>query len=737
MARLPQITADARLPADSGAAMADARYPLSTVGANVARLGEKGVDLAGTALVAQVHAQDQADATRAIAETTQKLDTLRQDLERDPNYLGREQKFNDAARQLETETTSALSPRAAAMFQERLAGLYQAQAHGVRTQARKDQTDELRVQLDENTNALLDAAVQAKNPIERQMKLDAVKAALTGARETGVISGAQEIALTKAKLEKFDEIQVSRYMRTNPSAAIRMLDDRAATPNLDPLRREQLKINAQVRLEQMSALAKADAHAEVSSVIDAFRRGNLQPANLDAAERKAASFPDLAKTLAGEKYVYNQAADFAAKDVPEQQRIITSMRESEQAGRATPTDTRLRDAYEHLSTSLARSFTADPMATAMQRNTAAADTYAAASRDYAAATTESARTEAQSRFQASLDELVTTQQKNGVPPHAIQLLPKASATAIEANVNQQTGQARVDLVQALKTQYAARWPLIYRQLNAGQKLPADVKILASAELSNADALSVQRAMTLTEKQRAEMVPAPTDRTAIRDTLAKEGQAAREALARVPDGGAAAYGDLANAAHQVADYLYGTKAAASPEEAARRAWGIVFNDHWSVAGSVAIRKENGVPLADPNLVRSFQDYWKQKLLPEFGLAVPPPTPGIAHLDDAQRVAMSRRTLGSSGYWVADGQDRGMVLLDGAGIPARDANGRAIAYTWREILSDQSFLNWQSGQWRQRETEGEKAAPSLLLPSAPPASRDRIEQTPAYRRRLEGR
>lgn len=695
MAKLPQFVSEARLPATGGAAEIDRRFPIDGGGRAIGALADKAVDVAGTALIAAVHAREEGEVTAAIADTTQKLDTLRLELDKDPDYLGREPKFNAAAREIESAAVGAMSPNAARAYRQRLAGLYASQAHSVRWQAVKDQNDALRVDLDGSIDTMLESALGSRNKAERLAQLGAIEDAINRARDTGVLTYAQAKQYHKAKLEKFDELTVSRVMRTAPGAALTLLNDRDATPNLDPLRREQLKISATARAEQMSALAKSDARAEVASAIDAFGKGNLNPSNLTAAREKARAFPELSKQLAHAEYVYGQTHDFAAKSQAEQADLIAAMRRDEGRGSATPTDTALRDAYEKIHAATARAYRADPGATALQRNAPGAERLALAERAYAEAASPEAREDAGARFRQALLDLQHFQQTDGgLPPVLTRLLPKATADMLETNFNKLAGQPRLDFLEAQRNKYGALWPEILRQLDEGKKLPADVKILGAIPgpfRAGPAAALVQQALAIPEKQRAELVPEEGVRKRIPVLVGEAAQPLRETMRRTP-GEMEAYGDYAEAIARTAEYLLGTKRASSPEDATRKAYKLIVDDHWAVAGNVRIPKIDGRPVADPTTVAGYAEYLKRNL-DQYYLAIPEATGPLAQVPELRRLQMWRDHLKAYGTITADRFENGVVLRDGEGRVVRGQNGQAIAATWAEIENDRDFRAWQ--------------------------------------------
>jgi len=698
MARLPQILSEARIPSVGGAV--EDRGAAGVEGLAIARLGGEVVNLASTVLAIERKARDENDVLAAYTDMTQKLDAYRIELDKDPDYASRELKFNAYAKGLEAEHAPKLSRAAKFDFNRRIGSLYASQAHSVRNEARRDELASMRVDLDASVTAMLDSAVTARNGLERRVKIDAIQEAIGRAAATGVLSSAQAKAFHKETLGKLDEVTAMRAMRTNPGQAIRLLDDRAATPSLDPIRREQLKIQAQGRLEQMGALAKADTAAGVAAVIDAFSKGNLKPANLEDVRAKALAFPKLSQQLHQAEYVYNSAADFTAKSIPEQRTIIASAAESEKAGRATPTDTALRDAYEKIHANLVKSYAADPGATAMRRAPAVAEALAVAERALAdPAATPADRAAATERFRAGIDTLADQQRADGQPEHRIRFLTKPGAEALEAGL-QGPGPKALAILQAQRDAYGpVLWSRVLRQLDEGKKLPMAVKILGAMPgnlAGSKDAITIMEAMSLPDAKIDELIPDKDARSKFKELAGASGEAARLTMSRTP-GEIEAYADYASTAQRVAEYLFATKRASSPEAATRAAWNIVWGNHWAAAGTVRVPKVDKVPVIDPDMVSAFGDYVRVNL-GAYYLAAPAAHYATRLLSEAQRLDQWRSHLARFGALTVDRAETGVMLRDGEGMPVRGRNGQVIGASWTEIAADKAFQAWWRSQQR---------------------------------------
>ena len=159
----------------------------------------------------------------------------------------------------------------------------------------------------------------------------------------------------------------------------------------------------------------------------------------------------------------------------------------------------------------------------------------------------------------------------------------------------------------------------------------------------------------------------------------------------PSPAAAPGADYADTAKRVAEYLYGTRRASSPEAATSQAWDIVFNNHWATAGTVRIPKIDKVPVADPTMVAAYGEYFRQNL-DKFYLAVPAPGPATARLTEQQRLDQWKNHLKNYGAFTADRAETGVMFRDGEGIPVRGQNGQAFSTSWDAIKNDKEFMAW---------------------------------------------
>ena len=336
----------------------------------------------------------------------------------------------------------------------------------------------------------------------------------------------------------------------------------------------------------------------------------------------------------------------------------------------------------------------------MRRAPAVAEALALAERDYANAAEPGAREEARGRMITARLSLQHFQRfDSGMPAPFTRLLAKSEAEKTESLIAQTEGQQRLDFVQGQQAKYGALWPEVYRHLDEGKRLPADVKILGAippGSLANAGALIVQRALAVDDKKWDELIPSIDDRKAVKNEVTAQSDAARLALIRAPGKGPDTFADVFAAAEKVGRLLYAEKRASSPEAGAREGWKIVFGNHFAIAGTVIVPRSE---LAAPDRrdfatrVAAFQDYQKERAgRGEMLLAPPSPSAGTPYHTEARRLEDWRRRLRRDAYFLADREDAGIVMVDELGRAVRLADGNVARWTWRDIESDAKFNAW---------------------------------------------
>lgn len=267
--------------------------------------------------------------------------------------------------------------------------------------------------------------------------------------------------------------------------------------------------------------------------------------------------------------------------------------------------------------------------------------------------------------------LIAAQKREGVPDHRLALLPKPQLDAMVDKLTASDGQARVDFVDGLRTQFGDRFPLVQSQLaHAGKTMPPDVDVLMSLPPgANLPKVAIAEAYKVTDKQAAEVLG--PERMKSVDGEVRGGAAAMALTMAQAPGGPQKLAGFQDAAEKLAR-LYAMRGE-TESKAATRALNDVFYDHWLTADTVRIPKENGQPVADPDAVRRAQRDVLDAL-PKLDLMLPPAT--AKGVTGTQRRDMLVNAARANGYWMTTGDDKGMVLMAGPGLPVRFADGRPL-------------------------------------------------------------
>lgn len=249
-------------------------------GAGLAALGA-GLARAGGAL-AQV-AERRAEADRAIAAieatagASHELHALQAQFEEDADYATAEARFAAGAEQIRAKWRPAFGrdDRRAAVFDANFGHAAQIGTTELRRVAARRRTEAALGAL----AATIDLAEQEAGPARPQAAAR-VAAALTEARDAGLITAEKAVALQQGFTARQAETDVLRAIRTDPGAAIAALADPARYPGLDALRREQLRGSAeaaararQAEAEALERAAKAELRAEVRTALSVLGDG--------------------------------------------------------------------------------------------------------------------------------------------------------------------------------------------------------------------------------------------------------------------------------------------------------------------------------------------------------------------------------------------------------------------------------------------------------------------------------
>lgn len=266
--------------------------------------------------------RDTVDLAKASAAATRELDEYRVELDKDPDYATKADRFKKKAE----EVKGKFAGRFGATGQARFDASYETLASGmelsVRHGARKDERQQGLVTLDTTNDDLVGKAANARNILERDGYLGQINDNLTTALENKTLTAAEHGQRKRAVLSKFEEVTAQQQIRTAPAAALKELADPAKFTYLDPIRREALKGQAQGRLETLGAQARIDARLDAGDMQQSWRDG-IPPEDYDKRLAKVKAIdPRAAARVESEKSVADSVSNFRTKPLTEQSTIL-------------------------------------------------------------------------------------------------------------------------------------------------------------------------------------------------------------------------------------------------------------------------------------------------------------------------------------------------------------------------------------------------------------------------------
>lgn len=254
---LPPVDYSARTPGLPGYATVSPEAVAQSEGAGAGLIGAVA-DLASTFAKKRLESRAEADVNDALGRATDELEDLRIKLESDPDTAGRHEKFaQKSAEVLDRELGKISYGPARDAFKARVSRVAGAMRTQVKVAAAEEEKQVARFKLDEGNDDLLNKALFAKVPAERQAYLDAVRANIEGAVKAGTISGIMGHTRLKGGLGKFEVALADQLIRQNPGQAMRALQDPEQFKYLDAPARTKLITAAQGRIESQNLQAQA------------------------------------------------------------------------------------------------------------------------------------------------------------------------------------------------------------------------------------------------------------------------------------------------------------------------------------------------------------------------------------------------------------------------------------------------------------------------------------------------
>ena len=280
----------------------------------------EGAELARRFLQKRFEARAETDVSDALTRTSDELETLRLDLEKDPDTAGRHEKFKSKAEAIRDKEMSGLDYQPARdAFKTRFNRVSGALTTQLKTAAFEEEKQVGRLKLDDNNDDLLNKALFAKAPAEREAYLANVRANIDGAVKTGLIGATGAHQRLRAGLGKFEVAVADGMIRQNPAAAMKALQDPEQFKYLDAPARAKLLAQGQSRIESLGVQARAEWQHDFQLYQQARAAGQPVDAKIEtqlvARARRVggAAFQHLNTT----KQFYDRVDTYAGMPLPE------------------------------------------------------------------------------------------------------------------------------------------------------------------------------------------------------------------------------------------------------------------------------------------------------------------------------------------------------------------------------------------------------------------------------------
>lgn len=657
---LPVIQASQPIPAVSGRVQTDANAMTADLDRGVEGARRSADRLINMAEREQA-VRDTVNLSKAGAAATRELDDYRIELDRDGDYATKAARFKQKADEVRTKYGEQFGGEAQARFQTAFDNTSLSMETSVRHGARRDEVEQGRVEIRTANEDLVGRAAIARTADERAMLLKQVDDNLQEAVRTGLMTAAQHKAERRGVLSKFDEAQAQALIRTNPGAAIAALGTKQFE-YLDPVRREQLKTQAQVRLEGLGVAARAEARVEAQDLIAGFR-SDIPPADAEERlKRIRAVDPKLADRVAIEQRTAATLTTFRAKSLVEQNETIKELDTKARDGGGLSGEERqsLQRMQQTFAQALQR-WSSDPFAASLQTSRAVKDLY-----DTAEKTVEDPGAGARVR-EASLE----WQTRNGVPPGALAVVTKGQAKQLSDELATLDGAAFNQRWQQLKDQYGSHFAHLQRQIAAESNGIGKVASLGTAvELPETPKGQTARANLIDAGKIAEadlkkLYPDDKVLAKVRTTIENELEPFSRSLGGARNGGQTAVRYAEDALRLAAFFQQqGLKA----DDAAKRAVQQLVGDHYAFfpdnGGQVRVPRTIDGGMVNLGNVQTNLSAVRDRLEPAELQPPPDPTPGANPGNSAD--AFARRVKAYS-RWMTEQGGRSAVLV-------YEANGR---------------------------------------------------------------
>jgi len=283
---------------------------------------------AGNYLQKRAESRAEMQVGEALMRSSDALETLRVELESDPDTANRHEKFRAKAREVMDREAGAINlPAAREAFRTRGGRVVGSILTQVKNGAAEEEKQMARATLDTANDDLLNKALFAKSPAERAAYLATVDENLQGALKAGTITAVTAHARKRAGLGKFEVAQADMLIKQSPAAAIKALSDPEQFKYLDAPARAKLISQAQARSESLGMQAQASFTHDMTLYTQARAAGQPVDANIEAnlRQRAVAMGGVKASHFDTTKRFYDRVEDYAGRPLPELREAVVKL----------------------------------------------------------------------------------------------------------------------------------------------------------------------------------------------------------------------------------------------------------------------------------------------------------------------------------------------------------------------------------------------------------------------------
>ena len=294
-------------------------------GATGRALGELAGTIADTYLglrKRQDAAREETALSTAITGATRELGMTALELDRDPVYATRGDRFDTTAADIRQRYMGGLSPESHARFTSRFEGFATTQGLAVRRKAHVQEIGSQQTQLVESNRHLVETALGAEDPLAAQTALDQIADNLNRAQKTGIIDAAGAARFRNRSFGDYDLARAERLMAESPGDAADALSTDEAFPNIDPVRRETMRAQAMRADRVETRMARTELRQDIQDWERVRSRGDAYAGQQALFARAADIDPgELARLVRIDGY-FQEAESFAKLPPSAQGRYI-------------------------------------------------------------------------------------------------------------------------------------------------------------------------------------------------------------------------------------------------------------------------------------------------------------------------------------------------------------------------------------------------------------------------------